>query len=89
MNITINNNAIVDMWLQFQMDSFGRHLAYAIVVAYQDDIASQLKFPHNVCMHELRQKLQNLENLQDLDRKEVEDKILEIAYNLFKEYNLK
>lgn len=80
MNITINNNSITDMWLQFYMDSFGRHLPFAIVVVYADDTHSQLKFNRNI---EIARVLTELDKTtQTNSRKELEKQIIEIANNI-------
>ena len=68
------------MWLQFYMDSFGRHLPLAIVVVYADDTYSQLKFNRNI---EIARVLTELDKTtQTNNRKELEKQIIEIANNI-------
>lgn len=80
MNIKIAQNEIIDMWLQFTLDSFGRHRPFAIVVVYADDTHSQLKFNRNIEIARILTELNK--TTQTNNREELEKQIIEIANNI-------
>ena len=84
MNITINQNTINDMWLQFKMDSFGYHLPFALIVGYTDNTISQIPFKHNISIQDLLTELNKIKDIEKCNKEQFEIEVLLNAKSLIK-----